>query len=228
VTRFRSRPLVVWATVGIAAAVAALLIGRACGKPRWNDGHPVGHQAVITHGTHPASTLGPASHLRYQSDFAAARDLYLDGEAYFQVARDTLRPFRVHTAHSVTEEWHRVVVRAYADQVRPKSSVHEGRVALWHADTGSAPRGPPPPALVLDARDLGRLDAGGSAGLRRGVNVDRYSRGPRECSRSMARRSAMSFTRSSGGTTSTSRWGQCARRPPAHGNLPKTSRSIWL
>jgi len=177
VKRFRSRPLFVWATVGIAAAVAALLIGPRVWQPRWNDRTTaVGHQAVITLRDGTQLTLGPASHLRYQSDFGRAhRDLYLDGEAYFHFARDTLRPFRVHTAHSVTEDVGTAfVVRAYADQVATEVVVTEGRVALWHADTGSAPRVPPPPALVLDARDLGRLDAGGSAGLRRGVNVDRY------------------------------------------------------
>ncbi len=178
VNRFRSRPLFVWATVGAAAAVAALLVApRVWQRSRWNDyATEVGHRAVIKLRDGTQLTLGPASRLRYRADFGRAhRDLYLDGEAYFQVAHETLRPFRVHTAHSVTEDVGTAfVVRAYADQVATEVVVTEGRVALWHADSGSAPRVPPPPALVLDARDLGRLDAGGSAGLRRGINVDRY------------------------------------------------------
>jgi len=177
VKRFRSRRLFVWAAVGAAAAVAALLVAPRVWQrtPRWNDyATAIGHRAVIKLRDGTQLTLGPASRLRYRGDFGRAhRDLYLDGEAYFQVVHDTLRPFRVHTAHSVTEDVGTAfVVRAYADQVATEVVVTEGRVALWHADTSSAPH--VPPALVLDARDLGRLDAGGSAGLRRGVNVDRY------------------------------------------------------
>ena len=47
----------------------------------------------------------------------------------------------------------------------------EGRVALRRADTTTPSRAP---ALVLGARDLGRLDSSGVATVRRGVDVGRY------------------------------------------------------
>ncbi len=117
-------------------------------------------------------TIAPKSRVRYAADYGRARrELYLDGEAYFQVTPDSQRPFRVHTAGSLTEDLGTAfVVRAYADQVATEVVVAEGRVALSRADTAAASR---PPALVLEARDLGRLDASGVATRRRGVDVER-------------------------------------------------------
>src|SRR5436190_1648478 len=83
---------------------------------------------------------------RSAADYGTHRDLYLDGEAYFQVAHDARRPLRVHTAASVTEDLGTAfAIRAYADQVATEVVVAEGRVALWRADTASASR----PALLL-------------------------------------------------------------------------------
>src|SRR5207237_10054322 len=85
--------------------------------------------------------------------------------------RDPRRPRRVDTAASVTEDRGTAfVIRAYADQVATEVVVAEGRVALSRADTAAASRAP---ALVLEARDLGRLDPSGVATLRRGVDVGR-------------------------------------------------------
>ncbi len=117
-------------------------------------------------------TIAPKSRVRYAADYGTThRDLYLDGEAYFQVTPDSQRPLRVHTAGSLTEDLGTAfVVRAYADQIAIEVVVAEGRVALSRADTAAASR---PPALVLEARDLGRLDASGVATRRRGVDVER-------------------------------------------------------
>jgi len=103
-----------------------------------------------------------------------------DGEAYCEVAAGARRPRRVHAAGSVTEDLGTsFVVRAYADRVATEVVVAEGRVALRRADTTAASRarGARPdawPALVLGARDLGRLDASGAATFRHGVDVGRY------------------------------------------------------
>ena len=49
--------------------------------------------------------LSPGSHLRFASPFAdTARDVTLDGRALFDVAHDTVRRFRVHTAVGVAED----------------------------------------------------------------------------------------------------------------------------
>ena len=136
-------------------------------------------------------TLAPQSRLRYTADYGGGstrRDVYLEGEAYFQVQPDAHRPFRVHTARSVTEDLGTAfVITAYPDQTTTEVMVAEGRVALWRAGAGagagaadttavslSGSRRPDAvPALVLAARDLGRLESSGVATVRRGVDVDR-------------------------------------------------------
>ena len=167
-----------------AAAVVVTLIGgwaMLWRTPAWREvSTAVAHRAVVRLRDGTQVTLAPTSHLRYAGDYGKSqRDVYLDGEAYFQVTPDTRRPFRVHTARSVTEDLGTAfVVRAYADQSATEVVVAEGRVALWRADTAltSATRRARPdarPGLVLEARDLGRLDANGGATFRRGIDVAR-------------------------------------------------------
>ncbi|OLE65264.1 MAG: hypothetical protein AUG74_12500, partial [Bacteroidetes bacterium 13_1_20CM_4_60_6] len=159
-----------------AAAVVVALIGGSGllrRAPRWSEYATTAAQRMVVRlqdGTQV--TIAPLSRVRYRGDYGTRRELYLDGEAYFQVAHDARRPLRVHTAQSVTEDLGTAfVVRAYADQVATEVVVAEGRVALSRADTTAASRAP---ALVLEARDLGRLDPSGVAAVRRGVDIGRY------------------------------------------------------
>ena len=162
------------AALAAAAAVTALIGGRGLLRraPRWSEYATTAAQRMVVRlqdGTQV--TIAPRSRVRYTTDYGTHRDLYLDGEAYFQVAPDSRHPLRVHTAQSVTEDLGTAfVVRAYADQVATEVVVAEGRVALSRADTAAASRAP---ALVLEARDLGRLEPGGGLTLRRGVDVGR-------------------------------------------------------
>jgi ferric-dicitrate binding protein FerR (iron transport regulator) len=49
-------------------------------------------------------TLAPQSQLRYPTQFgAASREVYLEGEAFFEVSKDPRRPFRVHSGAWVTQ-----------------------------------------------------------------------------------------------------------------------------
>jgi len=178
------------AALAAAAVVIALIGGRGVRglggllrrTPQWTEYATAAAQRMVIRlqdGTQV--TIAPKSRVRYTADYATAhRDLYLDGEAYFQVAPDSQRPLRVHTTRSVTEDLGTAfVVRAY-DQTATEVVVAEGRVALWRADTTAAARarGPrpdaPPSALVLGVRDLGRLDPSGVVTLRRRVDVGRY------------------------------------------------------
>ena len=185
-----SRRLLV-AALAAAAVVIALIGGAGVAglgglggllrrTPQWTEYATAAAQRMVIRlqdGTQV--TIAPKSRVRYTADYATAhRDLYLDGEAYFQVAPDSQRPLRVHTTRSVTEDLGTAfVVRAY-DQTATEVVVAEGRVALWRADTTAAARGPrpnaPPSALVLGVRDLGRLDPSGVVTLRRRVDVGRY------------------------------------------------------
>ena len=172
----RRKPRVFRRLLMVALAAAAVLIaviggGRVLRRaPQWKEYATAPAQRMVIRlqdGTQV--TIAPKSRVRYTADFGRAhRDLYLDGEAYFQVAPDSQRPLRVHTAGSVTEDLGTAfVVTAYADQVATEVVVTEGRVSLSRAETTS-------PAVVLGLRDLGRLDASGPATVRRGVDVDRY------------------------------------------------------
>jgi ferric-dicitrate binding protein FerR (iron transport regulator) len=171
--RSRRIPLAVLA----AAAVAIALIGGRAVLRRAPQLREVAtaaaQRAVVRLRDGTQVTLAPKSRLRYAPDYGKAhRDVYLEGEAYFQVARDERLPFRVHTAASITEDLGTAfVITAYADQITTEVVVSEGRVALRRAlaDTLAAV----PAALLLGARDLGRLGASGPATLQRGVDVDR-------------------------------------------------------
>jgi len=171
------------AVIAAAAVVVAVVggwavLGRA---PAWREvSTAVGHRTVVRLRDGTQITLAPKSRLRYTADYGKAqRDVYLDGEAYFQVTLDTRHPFRVHTARSITEDLGTAfVVRAYVEQPTTEVVVAEGRVALWRADTSQTSaaleaRPDARPGLVLAARDLGRLDADGGVTLRRGIDVAR-------------------------------------------------------
>src|SRR5258706_9011310 len=162
----------------VTLAVAAVLIAVIGGggwrllrrAPRWKEYATAAAQRMVVRlqdGTQV--TIAPKSRVRYAADFGRVhRDLYLDGEAYFQVAPDSLRPLRVHTSGSLTEDLGTAfVVTAYAGQFTTEVVVTEGRVSLSRAETTS-------PAVVLGLRDLGRFEARGPATVRRGVDVDRY------------------------------------------------------
>jgi len=166
-----SRRLLIGALAAAAILIAVIGGSRVLRRaPQWKEYATAAAQRMVIRlqdGTQV--TIAPKSRVRYTTDFGRAhRDLYLDGEAYFQVAPDSQRPLRVHTDRSVTEDLGTAfVVTAYADQHTTEVVVTEGRVSLSRAETTS-------PAVVLGLRDLGRLDASGPATVRRGVDVDRY------------------------------------------------------
>src|SRR5882762_2232198 len=155
------------AALAAAAVIIALFGGARVLRraPQWKEYATAPAQRMVIRlqdGTQV--TIAPKSRVRYTADFGRAhRDLYLDGEAYFQVAPDSQRPLRVHTSGSVTEDLGTAfVVNAYADQRVTEVVVTEGRVSLSRAETTS-------PAVVLGLRDLGRLEASGPATVRRRV-----------------------------------------------------------
>jgi transmembrane sensor len=124
-------------------------------------------------------TLGVDSRLRYSQAFvpplhtvergsggedAPTRDVYLEGEAYFEVAHDALRPFRVHAGNAVTRVLGtRFDVRAYAEDRGVRVVVAEGRVALGR-DTV--------PDVVLGRGDLAQLKEGAAPVVRHDTDVE--------------------------------------------------------
>lgn len=117
-------------------------------------------------------TLGVASKVRYAAAFGRAqrRDVYLEGEAYFDVSHDPKRPFVVHTAHSVTEDLGtKFNVRAYDTDTTVQVVVAEGSVELRAQNLAADRRG-----AVLNAGQLGQLAASGATLVRSDIDVANY------------------------------------------------------
>src|SRR6266545_772268 len=160
----RRRPRL--ATLAAAAAVLAVVAVGVARATAWREfATPAGHRAVVHLGDGTQVSLAPASRLRYRAGYGAFhRDVQLEGAAHFVVA-PAARRFRVHTRGVIVEDLGTVfAVKAYPDQAATEVVVAVGRVSLRVAE---AP-------LVLEAGDLGRVDATAKPSVRHGVDVERY------------------------------------------------------
>ena len=162
--------------------IAAALVAVATGATLWSraakapSGAPVMREVFALNGQRTTLTLdggirvslNGGSRLSYAaSGDAGARDVYLDGEAYFEVAHDPGRTFRVHAKRGVVRDiGTRFSVRAYASQANVEVAVVEGAVAL-SADSAS-------PAIELAAGDLGVLPDAGAPTVTHPASLDRY------------------------------------------------------
>jgi ferric-dicitrate binding protein FerR (iron transport regulator) len=107
--------------------------------------------------------IAPATRLRVAADFGVdRRDIYLEGEAYFDVVHDERRPFTVFAGNASAQDLGtQFTVRSYADDGAVQVVVRKGAVAM--SGVGRLARG-----------DLGRLGADGRTTLKHGVSVDAY------------------------------------------------------
>ncbi len=120
-------------------------------------------------------TLAAQSRLRApagQNPSVSTRDVYLEGEAFFEVRHDPARPFRVHAVNGVAEDLGtEFVVTAYPETRGVRVVVASGVVALRTADTLHARARA---ALTLTRGDLAQLDSSGTATLTRNVPIASY------------------------------------------------------
>ncbi|WP_316798353.1 FecR family protein [Pedobacter frigidisoli] len=81
--------------------------------------------------------LNAATSLKYPSAFASnERVVELNGEAYFEVAKDQKRPFRVKTAQQTVEVLGtHFNINAYRDEPSTKTTLLEGSVKVNHTGT---------------------------------------------------------------------------------------------
>jgi transmembrane sensor len=105
--------------------------------------------------------LAPASRLRVAADYGdTRRDVYLEGEGYFEVEHDAQRPFSVFarnaTARDLGTEF---AVRSYSDDAAVQVVVRKGAVEMSRVGR-------------LGAGDVGRLGDNGTTSLTHGVRVD--------------------------------------------------------
>lgn len=105
--------------------------------------------------------LAPASRLRVAVDFGVERrNVYLEGEAFFDVTHDEARPFTVFAGSTSAQDLGTSFsVRSYPTDDAVEVIVRDGIVALGGVGQ-------------LEQGDLGRLTSEGRATVRRGVDVD--------------------------------------------------------
>lgn len=125
-----------------------------------------GQRAEILLADGTRAILNVESRLRVPVTYGnKSRDVYLEGEALFEVTHDDKLPFRVHAAGLLAEDLGtEFVVRAYPED-EPTVVVASGAVAV-QGDTVATP-----PSVTLTAGQLGRMDAAGHITVRRDVDV---------------------------------------------------------
>lgn len=141
-----------------------------------------GQRATITLADGTRIVLGAASSIRYPRDFGTGtrRDVYLDGQAYFEVVHDTLHPFRVYTERGVAEDLGtEFVVTAYSATPGMQVVVASGEVALRYAgaslaDSGIGQRRAGVPGFTLGPGELGSIDSAGKITTSRVADVSLY------------------------------------------------------
>lgn len=99
-----------------------------------------------------------------------SREIYLEGEAYFDVQSDKEKPFIVNSEHTFT----RVLgtkfgVRSYSDEGRTQAVVEEGEVMVGYKDTDEG-------EVILQKNDLAKLSHNPSADIdvQKVDNLDEY------------------------------------------------------
>ncbi|GLC27143.1 FecR family protein [Roseisolibacter agri] len=116
-------------------------------------------------------TLHAGSRLRHAATLGGAsgpRDVFLDGEGYFEVTHDALRPFRVHARHALAQDLGtRFVVRASTASPTVEVVVAEGLVSLHRRDARDS-------ALVRPG-ERARLGATGEAVVQPVPDVGAYT-----------------------------------------------------
>ena len=126
-------------------------------------------EVLLADGTR--ALLSVESHLRVPADYGGgARDVYLDGEAFFDVRHDEHKPFRVHVEGGIAEDLGtEFVVRAYRGDTSVTVVVASGEVAL-RADAANARKD----VVSLTPRQLGRLHSDGRLSMADGVDVEAF------------------------------------------------------
>ncbi len=91
-----------------------------------------GEMAEVTLPDGTKVCLNAATTLSYSGDFGLEqRNIFLTGEAYLEVAKDTLKPFRVHTdAVEIEVLGTKFNINAYPDQDEVETTLIEGSVKL--------------------------------------------------------------------------------------------------
>jgi transmembrane sensor len=172
---WRGRGLIVAATSALAAAAVVFAVvsrhetpaGQSIGQTITRVA-AAGQLEVITLADGSRITLNGGSTLRYASQ-NGDRDVYLDGEALFEITHDPRRAFRVHAANGIIRDiGTKFIVRAYRSTHAVEVAVTEGRVAFGRDSAGND-------QLDLAAGDAAALDVTGALAKLPASSVDRLT-----------------------------------------------------
>jgi len=97
---------------------------------------PLGSKSEIKMPDGTAVWLNAGSTLRYPTDYGKTkRNVYLTGEGYFKVTRQTEKPFTVHTALAIiTTLGTEFDVKAYPEENVLETTLIEGKLAVEHSE----------------------------------------------------------------------------------------------
>lgn len=128
-----------------------------------------GQKATIELADGTQVRLNADSRLTLEAGFGTSRRaVELQGEAYFEVAKDPSRPFRVQAGPALVEVMGTAFdVRAYHEEAQVRTAVAEGKVSMW------SKHGALHEAIVLQPRQAGILEEDAQA-VRRSVAPGRY------------------------------------------------------
>jgi ferric-dicitrate binding protein FerR (iron transport regulator) len=110
----------------------------------WTEKNTItGEKIVLKLADNSEITLNADSKFRYPVRFEGkTREVYLEGEAFFDIARDTSKPFIVHCKNiSTTVLGTKFNINAYSDEKEISISLVEGKVNVSENEVGNIQRG---------------------------------------------------------------------------------------
>lgn len=115
--------------------------------------------------------LNTGSSIRLAADYGKnSRDLYLEGEAYFEVAKDASKPFRVYASYSVTTALGTAfTVRAIKGETAVKVILLEGKVRVENTQKST-------PSVELTPKQQVLLEADKISPVENIANIDALTR----------------------------------------------------
>jgi ferric-dicitrate binding protein FerR (iron transport regulator) len=114
-------------------------------------------------------TLDAGTELRYPNNFVETRDVYLSGEAYFEVAQNKQKPFQVHSGNALIKVLGtKFNVRNWDDNNQIIVTVNEGRVSLQAEDSTRTNK------VILMQNQQSTIDSNGKLSVPKRVDASQY------------------------------------------------------
>jgi transmembrane sensor len=174
--RWRFSAAVVLAAIGVSSVVTSSLDSRRSAAPPRMPSDSVrsfstsrGQRAEIRLADGSRVSLAPQSRLVVLPSGDHARDVHLDGEAYFDVVHDERRPFTVRVRNTIVRDvGTRFAVRAYAIDTLVQVVVTQGHVRV-RPDSAAESSG-----TLLDPRMVARVSSAGAISVQATADTSRY------------------------------------------------------